>query len=280
MSSSSRSSGSSGSSSGSRVGVRSKTESLLELLGRSVDGTFAVLTSVEEGSIVLDGRLEVSSSSDEVLEMHGLVSDRLVNDRSFVSFLLDRNDSVSTVVFVGVALNDGLDEVVNVVRGVGVNLFSLVDDGFLGRTFATLISVSVQRCEHVLVLIGSNVTFLDFGFGVNLLVVFFGTVLSVENRLNVVLNMVNVTVNLALTLNFLNFVTLVSFVSDRSQVLVVVNGSLRVVLVQETVLSRLLVVVSRRVSVLLDLVADRLVSSVSSRSSSRRGRSGRRSYTS
>lgn len=92
MSSSSRSSGSSGSSSGSRVGVRSKTESLLELLGRSVDGTFAVLTSVEEGSIVLDGRLEVSSSSDEVLEMHGLVSDRLVNDRSFVSFLLDRND--------------------------------------------------------------------------------------------------------------------------------------------------------------------------------------------
>lgn len=280
MSSSSRSSGSSGSSSGSRVGVRSKTESLLELLGRSVDGTFAVLTSVEEGSIVLDGRLEVSSSSDEVLEMHGLVSDRLVNDRSFVSFLLDRNDSVSTVVFVGVALNDGLDEVVNVVRGVGVNLFSLVDDGFLGRTFATLISVSVQRCEHVLVLIGSNVTFLDFGFGVNLLVVFFGTVLSVENRLNVVLNMVNVTVNLALTLNFLNFVTLVSFVSDRSQVLVVVNGSLRVVLVQETVLSRLLVVVSRGVSVLLDLVADRLVSSVSSRSSSRRGRSGRRSYTS
>lgn len=280
MSSSSRSSGSSGSSSGSRVGVRSKTESLLELLGRSVDGTFAVLTSVEEGSIVLDGRLEVSSSSDEVLEMHGLVSDRLVNDRSFVSFLLDRNDSVSTVVFVGVALNDGLDEVVNVVRGVGVNLFSLVDDGLLGRTFATLISVSVQRCEHVLVLIGSNVTFLDFGFGVNLLVVFFGTVLSVENRLNVVLNMVNVTVNLALTLNFLNFVTLVSFVSDRSQVLVVVNGSLRVVLVQETVLSRLLVVVSRRVSVLLDLVADRLVSSVSSRSSSRRGRSGRRSYTS
>lgn len=280
MSSSSRSSGSSGSTSGSRVGVRSKTESLLELLGRSVDGTFAVLTSVEEGSIVLDGRLEVSSSSDEVLEMHGLVSDRLVNDRSFVSFLLDRNDSVSTVVFVGVALNDGLDEVVNVVRGVGVNLFSLVDDGFLGRTFATLISVSVQRCEHVLVLIGSNVTFLDFGFGVNLLVVFFGTVLSVENRLNVVLNMVNVTVNLALTLNFLNFVTLVSFVSDRSQVLVVVNGSLRVVLVQETVLSRLLVVVSRGVSVLLDLVADRLVSSVSSRSSSRRGRSGRRSYTS
>lgn len=280
MSSSSRSSGSSGSSSGSRVGVRSKTESLLELLGRSVDGTFAVLTSVEEGSIVLDGRLEVSSSSDEVLEMHGLVSDRLVNDRSFVSFLLDRNDSVSTVVFVGVALNDGLDEVVNVVRGVGVNLFSLVDDGLLGRTFATLISVSVQRCEHVLVLIGSNVTFLDFGFGVNLLVVFFGTVLSVENRLNVVLNMVNVTVNLALTLNFLNFVTLVSFVSDRSQVLVVVNGSLRVVLVQETVLSRLLVVVSRGVSVLLDLVADRLVSSVSSRSSSRRGRSGRRSYTS
>lgn len=70
-----------------------------------------------------------------------------------------RLTSVSTVVFVGVALNDGLDEVVNVVRGVGVNLFSLVDDGFLGRTFATLISVSVQRCEHVLVLIGSNVTF-------------------------------------------------------------------------------------------------------------------------
>jgi hypothetical protein len=74
------------------VGVVTKTESLLELLGRSVDSALAVLTTVEERSIVLDVRLEVSSSSNEVLDVHGLVSDRLVNDGSLMSLLVDRND--------------------------------------------------------------------------------------------------------------------------------------------------------------------------------------------
>jgi hypothetical protein len=97
-----------------------------------------------------------------------------------------------------------------------------------------------------------------------------------------------VTVNLALTLDFLNFVTLVSLVGNGSEMLVVVDGSLGVVLVQETILLRLLVVVSRGVGSLLDLLANRLVvtssgggsSSGGGRSSSSGRRSGRGSDTS
>lgn len=253
------------------VGVGTEAESLLELLSRSVDSPLAVLTAVQKGSVVLDGRLEVTSTGNKVLDVHGLVSNRLVDDRSLVGLLVDGNNSVGPVVLVGVALDDRLNEVVNVVRSVGVDLLALVNDGLLGRTLATLIALSVQRSEHSLIFIGGNMTLLDVGFRVDLLVVLFLRVLSVENGLDVVLNVVNVSVNFALTFNFLNLVTLVGLVGNGSKVLVVVDGSLGVVLVEETVLLGLLVVVSGRVSVFPELVADRLVGTVG-RGGSGRGR--------
>jgi len=148
--------------------VVTKTESLLELLGRSVDGALTVFVAGQKRSVVLDVRLEVSSTGDEVLDVHGLVGNRLVNDGSLVGLLVNGNNGVGAVVLVGVTLDDGLNEVVDVVGGVGVNLLALVDDGLLGRTFGVRVAGSVQGSEHGLVLIGGNVTLLDLGFRVDI----------------------------------------------------------------------------------------------------------------
>ena len=62
-----------GSSRGSVV-VVTETESRLESLSGSIDGTLAIFVSGEEGNIVFDGALEISASRDEILESHGFVS--------------------------------------------------------------------------------------------------------------------------------------------------------------------------------------------------------------
>jgi len=106
--------------------------------------------------------------------------------------------------------------------------------------------------------------------------------LSVQNRLGVVLNVVHVTVNLALTFDLLNFVALMSLVGNSGQVLVIVSGFLSISLVQKTILLRLRVVVLRRVSVFLELLSYRFMFTVGrvvggkSGSSSGRGSSNSR----
>jgi len=213
---------------------------------------------------VADRRLEVTSSRDEVLEGHRLVCNRLVNDRCFVSFLMNGDDSVGLVVLMGIPLDDGLNQMMNVMRSVGVNLLSLVDDDLLGRSLGTGVLGSVQRSEHSLVLIGSNVTFFDVGYRNDLLVMLFLLVLSVQNGLSVVLDVVDVSVNLALTLDLLNFMSLMSLMGNGSQVLVIVSSFLSISLVQKTILLRLRVMMLRRVSVFLELLSYRLVFTVSS----------------
>ena len=76
----------------SSVRVVSETESLLELLGGSIDGTLAVLSTVQQIGSVLNVGLEVSSSGDEIFQSHRLVSDRLVNNWCLVSLLMNGND--------------------------------------------------------------------------------------------------------------------------------------------------------------------------------------------
>jgi hypothetical protein len=178
------------------------------------------------------------------------------------------------MVRMNVALNDGLNDVVNVIDLVLVNPLALVDDGLLGRTFGVRVTSSVQRSEHGLVLIGSNVLLANLGLGVDLLVALLLRVLGVEDGLSVVLNVVNVTVNFALTLDFLNLVTLVSLVGDGSKVLVVVSRTAGVLLVEEAVRLGGSVRVVRRVSDFADLLANTSVGTVSRRGSGVGGGSG------
>jgi len=165
---------------------------------------------------------------------------------------------------VGIPLDHGLNQMMNVMRSVCVNLFSLVDDDLLGRSLGTSVLGGVQRSEHVLVLIGSNVTFLNVRDWYNFLVVLFLLVLSVQYRLGVVLDVVNVSVYLSLTFDLLNFMSLMSLVGNGSQVLVIVSSLFGISLVQKSILLGLRVVVLRRVSVFLELLSYRLVLSVSS----------------
>ena len=64
---------------------------------------------------------------------------------------------------VGFPFDDGLNRMMNMVRSVCVNLLSFIDDNLLGGSLSTSILGSVQRSEHGLVLIGSNVTFCTRG---------------------------------------------------------------------------------------------------------------------
>ena len=64
---------------------------------------------------------------------------------------------------VGIPFDDGLDQMMNMVRSVCVNLLSLINDNLLGGSLSTSVPSSVQRSEHSLVLIGSDVTFCTRG---------------------------------------------------------------------------------------------------------------------
>ena len=64
---------------------------------------------------------------------------------------------------VGIPFDDGLNQMMNMVRSVCVNLLSLIDDNLLGGSLSASVPSSVQGSEHSLVLIGSNVTFCSKG---------------------------------------------------------------------------------------------------------------------
>ena len=64
---------------------------------------------------------------------------------------------------VGIPFDDGLNQMMNMVRSVCVNLLSLINDNLLGGSLSTSVPSSVQRSEHSLVFIGSDVTFCSRG---------------------------------------------------------------------------------------------------------------------
>merc|ERR1719487_2656731 len=240
---------------GGRSGVgraAAKTKGLDHRLGRAVDNALA-LAALEEVAVVLQGRVEVTAAGDKLVELERLVLHRLVNDRSLVDLLVNRDGGLDAVVLVHVTLNDRLDDVVNMVVVVLDNVLALVDNDTLTLALGELVAGGVERGELGLVVGGRNVLLLDLGGGDNLLLDVLGAVLGVEDRLDVVLDVVDVTVDFTLALNLLDLVDLVPLVSDRGKVLVVVSGSLGVGDVEEAVLARVLVLVVRREGRLLEV---------------------------
>ena len=90
---------------------------------------------VEHASLVdrADRAGEDAATLDEVLLADGLVSGRLVNDRSLVGDVSGRDSGADTVVLVSVTLDHGLDNVVDVVVDNLANSLALVDDAALNR---------------------------------------------------------------------------------------------------------------------------------------------------
>merc|ERR1719487_562806 len=199
-----------------------KTKGLDHRLGRAVDNALA-LAALEEVAVVLQGRVEVTAAGDKLVELERLVLHRLVNDRSLVDLLVNRDGGLDAVVLVHVTLNDRLDDVVNMVVVVLDNVLALVDNDTLTLALGELVAGGVERGELGLVVGGRNVLLLDLGGGDNLLLDVLGAVLGVEDRLDVVLDVVDVTVDFTLALNLLDLVDLVPLVSDRGKVLVVVR---------------------------------------------------------
>jgi hypothetical protein len=69
--------------------------------------------NVEEVGVVLEVRLEVTSTSNELVDTEGLVDGRLVDDGRLVGGLVGGDDGVDLGVLVDVTLDLGLDDAVS-----------------------------------------------------------------------------------------------------------------------------------------------------------------------
>lgn len=171
---------------------------------------------------MLEGRVEETAALGEFVHGEGLVLGRLVDDGSLVNLMVDGDGSVLADVLVSVTLNHGLNHVVNVVRGVLKDTLTTVNDGLLLAGVGNRITGGVKGSELGLVLVRRDVVLPNLGDGDSLLVVLLRSVLGIEHRLGVVLDVVDVTVNLALALDLLDLVAVTGLVGNGGKVLVVV----------------------------------------------------------
>jgi len=148
-----------------------------------------------------------------------------VHDRCFVSGVVNWDDGVDAVTVNDFLFNDWLSNVVNVVLNVLVNLFAKVDNGALLATVGlSVLVLGSKTSKELAVFIGRRVVFPDFSDWDSVGVVNFIADLFVNDGLDVVLNVVNVSVNVLLAFDFLDFNGSVVNVADVVQVLVVVSN--------------------------------------------------------
>jgi len=206
-------------------------ELLDETFSVTVDGSLAVLSVQDTSILVSDSRAQFASALKERVHSDWLVGGRLVNDRCFVGGVVNWDDGVDAVTVNDFLFNDWLGNVVNVVLNVLVNLFAKVDNGALLATVGlSVLVLGSKTSKELAVFIGRRVVFPDFSDWDSVGVVNFIADLFVNDGLDVVLNVVNVSVNVLLAFDFLDFNGSVVNVADVVQVLVVVSdvGSGRV----------------------------------------------------
>jgi len=200
-------------------------ELLDETFSVTVDGSLAVLSVQDTSILVSDSRAQFASALKERVHSDWLVGGRLVNDRCFVSGMVNWDDGVDAVTVNDFLFDDWLGNVVNVVLNVLVNLFAKVDNGALLATVGlSVLVLGSKTSKELAVFIGRRVVFPDFSDWDSVGVVNFIADLFVNDRLNVVLNVVNVSVNVLLAFDFLDFNGSVVNVADVVQVLVVVSN--------------------------------------------------------
>jgi len=200
-------------------------ELLDETFSVTVDGSLAVLSVQDTSILVSDSRAQFASALKERVHSDWLVGGRLVNDRCFVSGVVNWDDGVDAVTVNDFLFNDWLGNVVNVVLNVLVNLFAKVDNGALLATVGlSVLVLGSKTSKELAVFIGRRVVFPDFSDWDSVGVVNFIADLFVNDGLDVVLNVVNVSVNVLLAFDFLDFNGSVVNVADVVQVLVVVSN--------------------------------------------------------
>lgn len=198
-----------------------EAEFLLETLADTVD--FAGAFSIVEQACLADVNslgAEDTSAAEEVFLGDGLMRSRVMDDGRAVQDVRGGDGGVDAVVLVGVLLDDRLDHVVDVVVNGLVDLLSLVHNDMVNTGVLNLVLVATSDgSEELSVLVRVGVLLTHFGGGYDTGVVLLGLVLSVNDRLDVVLDVVLVAVQVALTLDFLNLVALTGLVGDMLQVL-------------------------------------------------------------
>jgi len=200
-------------------------ELLDETFSVTVDGSLAVLSVQDTSILVSDSRAQFASALKERVHSDWLVGGRLVNNRCFVSGVVNWDDGVDAVTVNDFLFNDWLGNVVNVVLNVLVNLFAKVDNGALLATVGlSVLVLGSKTSKELAVFIGRRVVFPDFSDWDSVGVVNFIADLFVNDGLDVVLNVVNVSVNVLLAFDFLDFNGSVVNVADVVQVLVVVSN--------------------------------------------------------
>lgn len=192
-------------------------------LGDTVNDA-VTLAIVEETSLLDTGELSAEDASrlDEVVLGDGVVGDRLVDDGCVVSDVGGGDDGVVSVVLVGVLDDDGLNDVVYVVVNSLVDGLTLVDDlASLGCNLDTVtVTVSVgDGVQELGILGGRSVLLLDVCPGDDPVVVLFSGVLAVTNALDVVLDVVVVALQVLLTRDLVDVVSLSGLLGNVSQVL-------------------------------------------------------------
>lgn len=203
-----------------------------DLLSGTTDLAAVVARRQDAGVLMQSFGLKVAATRHEVVELHGFVGSRLVNDGSFVSDVLDGNDGLNRLVIVNIALDDRLNDVVDMVGLRLVDDLSLVDDvSSLLAAVADLVLVDVETLESLSVAARVDVLLVNLSGSDDVLC---GRVAAflVDDGLDVMLNMVHVSIQVALAANLLGFVLVNRFLGNRSEVLVIVR-SLRRVLVTE-----------------------------------------------
>lgn len=144
-------------------------------------------------------------------------------------FVVSRDNGVNGVVLVSVTLDDRLNDVVNVVVLALVNVLSLVnDDAVLLCLLVVVLVLANETGEDALVLVSVDVLLFDVGCRDDVFVVNLAGVLRVTHGLRVVLHVVDVAVDLALPLNLLGLVNLVTLLcraaeSDRVSLRIVLT---------------------------------------------------------
>jgi len=100
-------------------------------LSNAIDFTIAFASRKDASVLGSDARVQLSSTLEELRHVHRLVNGALMDDRSFVNGVNQRNSGVDAMTLVDLLLNDWLRHMVNVVVSDGVDRFSEIDDGAL-----------------------------------------------------------------------------------------------------------------------------------------------------
>jgi len=207
-----------------RIRSRPQMQLVREPLCWPINSPLAFSGSEDASLVVSKLAVEVSTLRGEVFEVHGLVGRRLVDDGCLVSGVLHRDFGVDCLVVVSVALDDGLHDVVDMVGHILVNGFSTVDDRSVGAANSLGVAVlgTVARQE---VLVGGcvDVGLFDVRDRVGVLGVFAVGMVSVQDGLDVVLDVVHMAVMLPYSLDLFGLVSVVRLFGHSCEVLVVMG---------------------------------------------------------